>query len=156
MTSDLELVEVDPLDGDAVASVTAYFAELQERFPGGFLGPEAVPEGAEGMRRPTGTFVVARIEGRTVGCGGLQTIGPAVGEIKRMWVDRSARGTGVASRLLARLEDDARELGHDLVRLDTNEHLPEAIALYEAKGYGRIERYNDNPYPTHFYEKRLG
>jgi GNAT superfamily N-acetyltransferase len=53
------------------------------------------------------------------------------------------------------LEDLVRALGHRTVRLDTNQHLPEAIALYRRAGYHEIDRYNDNPHPTHFFEKSL-
>ena len=47
------------------------------------------------------------------------------------------------------------DLGHTVVRLDTNETLVNAIAMYDRSGYVRIDRYNDNPYATHFFEKRL-
>ena len=33
--------------------------------------------------------------------------------------------------------------------------LAEAIAMYESEGYRPIERYNDNPYAMHWFEKRL-
>ena len=82
------------------------------------------------------------------------------------WAPRSVRsnvcgssrrheGGGSDRVLLETLEVAARGLGYDVVRLDTNEVLVEAIRLYEACGYRRIGRYNDNPDPTHFYEKVL-
>ncbi len=33
--------------------------------------------------------------------------------------------------------------------------LEAAIALYTDAGYRPVERYNDNPYATHFFERRL-
>jgi hypothetical protein len=53
------------------------------------------------------------------------------------------------------LEDQARALGHGAVRLDTNAALAEAISMYQRAGYRAIARYNDNPWATHFFEKRL-
>lgn len=136
--------------------MTAYFDELEARFPGGFDPGDTLVADAHHLEPPSGAFVVGRVGGDVVACGGVQTIDDGVGEIKRMWVHRDWRGCGLGPRLLADLEERVADLGHAVVRLDTNEHLPEAIAMYERAGYHRIERYNDNPYPTHFYEKELG
>ena len=51
--------------------------------------------------------------------------------------------------------DEARALGVDRVRLDTNETLVEAIALYESSGFVAVERFNDDPHATHFFERAL-
>jgi hypothetical protein len=39
--------------------------------------------------------------------------------------------------------------------LDTNESLREALKLYRCSGYREIDRYNDNPYAHHWFEKAL-
>jgi ribosomal protein S18 acetylase RimI-like enzyme len=85
----------------------------------------------------------------------VQAIGPGVGEIKRMWVHHEWRGVGLGARLLRHLERKTAELGHTVVRLDTNGTLVEAIAMYERAGYRSIERYNDNPYAQAWFEKEL-
>ena len=72
-----------------------------------------------------------------------------------MWVDRPHRGLGIAGRLLDALERDASARGHATVRLYTNRSLAEAKALYRARGYREIARYNDDPYADHWFEKRL-
>ncbi len=89
---------------------------------------------------------MAKNGGDTAACGGLQRIAPGVDEVKRMWVHPDWRGAGLAGRLLRHLEHLAAERGHDVVRLDTNGVLTDAIAMYERAGYRHIERYNDNPY----------
>ena len=58
-----------------------------------------------------GLFVVARLAGEPVGCGGLKRTDKTAGEIKRVWTDPSARGIGVARRMLRRLEAWARANG---------------------------------------------
>jgi GNAT superfamily N-acetyltransferase len=153
---------VDPMSPAAQAAVAAYFAELDARFPGGFDGAGQSSKDAHLLSAPRGVFVVALREGdedgRALACGGVQTIeGPdgAYGEIKRMWVSPDARGLGLGSRLLAHLETLAAGLGHHVVRLDTNDSLVEAIGLYRRAGYAEIERYNDNPYARHFFEKHV-
>ncbi|MDN5926571.1 MAG: GNAT family N-acetyltransferase, partial [Hyphomicrobiales bacterium] len=98
---------------------------------------------------------VARLDGEPVGCGGLKTLDPETGEIKRVWTASSARGIGIAGRIMQRLEELAKEQGFTRLRLDTNRSLTEAQALYRKLGYHEIGRYNDNPYAHHFFEKPL-
>ena len=152
---DISFDIVDPRSPDAVASMAAYFAELDERFPGGFDAGDALTSEAAMFGPPLGAFVVVRVDGVMVGCGGLQTIGHGVGEIKRMWIHPDHRGRGLASRLLATLESTCRALGNPVVRLDTNAVLTDAIRMYERAGYLPIERYNENPYAQRWFEKRL-
>jgi DNA-binding MarR family transcriptional regulator/GNAT superfamily N-acetyltransferase len=151
----VRLGEVDPTDALAVAAVDSYFAELDRRFPGGFDAATARAGDATALGAGTGRFVVATSDGQPVACGGVQRIGEGVGEIKRMWVDPAWRGAGLGARLLRHLEGLAADLGHGVVRLDTNGVLREAITMYERAGYRRIERYNDNPYAEAWFEKRL-
>jgi len=148
-----EFIEVDAGSPDAQAAMTSYFAELAARFPSGFdasgyLAPED-------YNPPRGRFFLAMDGDRVLACGGLVWIDDAIAEIKRMWVDPAARGRGLASRLLAFLEQTAAASGRTLVRLDTNPVLLEAIALYRKAGYRDIERYNDNPYAGAWFEKRV-
>jgi DNA-binding MarR family transcriptional regulator/GNAT superfamily N-acetyltransferase len=149
----VDIGTVHPADPAARAAVRSYFRELDERFPTGFDAGEADDEAA--MAPGHGAFVVARSEGEPVACGGVQPLDPATGEIKRMWVHPAWRGAGLGSRLLRRLEELAAELGHRVVRLDTNATLIEAVAMYERAGYRRIDRYNDNPYAQAWFEKDL-
>lgn len=145
--------EVAPESNAAREAVGKYFTEIAERF--GFDSSGLDDKDAATLRAPQGAFVLGVSDGLPVACGGLQTIDPGVGEIKRMWVDDGWRGAGLGSRLLRDLEERSRALAHHTLRLDTNESLAEAIAMYERAGYRRIERYNDNPWATHFFEKRL-
>ena len=98
---------------------------------------------------------MARLEGEAIGCGGFKRIDAATGLIKRVWTAPSARGFGVARRVLRMLEGAARSAGMTTLRLDTNKALTEAHALYRKEGYREIERFNDNPYAHHWFEKRL-
>jgi GNAT superfamily N-acetyltransferase len=102
-----------------------------------------------------GAYVVGWEEGRAVAGGALKRLEPGVAEIKRMYVMPDARGRGLARRLLAAIEDTARELGYERVRLDTGASQPHARALYESSGYGDIPDYNDNPFAAYHGEKVL-
>jgi DNA-binding MarR family transcriptional regulator/predicted GNAT family acetyltransferase len=151
----LELRVVAPNSAAARRCLAAYFRELTARFEGGFNPGEGDPAPEEEMAPPNGFFVLARIDGRPVGCGGLRRIDKHIGEIKRMWTAPEARGQGVARRVLHELETLAREAGVDTLRLDTNRVLVETQAMYRREGYREIVRYNDNPYAHHWFEKKL-
>lgn len=146
----------DPAGADAQLAMGRYFAELDERFRGGFdPGAGGAGKDVASMRAPDGAFLLARSGGEVVGCGGVQRVDGETGEIKRMWVHPDLRGAGLGRRLLAELESTAARLGRARVVLDTNEVLIEAVAMYERAGYRAIGRYNDNPYAHHWFEKRV-
>jgi GNAT superfamily N-acetyltransferase len=133
-----------------------YFAELDRRFDGGFRPTRGGADDDAGkMSPPSGAFAVLTCAGRVIGCGGVQAVDAATAEVKRMWIAGSARGLGLGRRLLYELEAVAGDLGYQRVVLDTNGSLTEAISMYERSGYGRIERYNDNPYAHHWFAKQL-
>jgi len=149
-------VAVEPPDGaDGRASLSAYFGELVARFEGGYDPARDNTAPDENMRPPDGVFLVARLDGQAVGCGGLKRVGEAAGEIKRVWTAPHARGLGVARRIVRKLEAEARRMGLTTVRLDTNKALTEAQALYRSEGYREVPRFNDNPYAHCWFEKTL-
>lgn len=131
----------------------AYFRELAERFEAGFDPARSISADASELTPPAGTFVIARLDERAVGCGGLKVKREAIGEIKRMWVAGSVRGLGVGRRLLEALEARARQLGLRVLRLETNRALVEAQALYRASGYREVAPFNEEPYAHHWFEK---
>ena len=132
-----------------------YFELLNERFEGGFDPDIANPARPQDLTPPSGVFLVARTPEKPVGCGALKSAGTGIGEIKRVWVDEGARGLGIGQRILDALESQAREFGLKLLRLDTNKSLTEARALYLKNGYSEVPPFNDDPYPHHWFEKRL-
>jgi GNAT superfamily N-acetyltransferase len=152
---EVALVPVDPASQAARAALTSYFDELTERFPGGFYAGTALAEAAEMLAPPNGLLLLASLDGRTVGCGGLQLLGEATAEVKRMWVSREHRRLGLGRLLLARLEVEATRLGCNRVLLDTNGALAEAASLYRSAGYEEIDRYNENPYAERWFAKWL-
>ena len=148
------LEEMHPSADAARYCLGEYYAELARRFAHGFdVGLSRDPD-AEDMVRPRGTFLVAMLDGLPLGCVGLKG-GCAGAEVKRLWVASSARGFGLAKRLMTAVEDAARELAIRRLRLDTNSALPEAVQLYRRTGWTEIDRFNDDPYPDAFFEKRL-
>ncbi|WP_423286023.1 GNAT family N-acetyltransferase [Caldimonas sp. KR1-144] len=138
-------------------ALDAYLASLYAPEDNHILGIEALLE-------PEVTFLGAWQGERLVGCGAVRAMpaeaemaGAPYGEIKRMYVDPALRGQRIAARLLAALEDAARERGLAIATLETGRDQHEAIRLYERAGY--VLRASFGGYPDNglslFYEKRL-
>ncbi|TQS72715.1 MarR family transcriptional regulator [Rhodobacteraceae bacterium] len=145
----------DPETPDAQSALEAYCAEIAARLSHGFDPSASGGACSDMMRAPRGCFLLAMSDDLAVGCVGLQPLGPALGEVKRLWVAPSYRGTGISRRLMGDIEMQARDMGMDRLRLDTAEELPEARALYLRSGWREIDRYNRNPYAAYFFEKIL-
>ena len=90
------------------------------------------------LQQPDTSFFVARIDGAVRGIAAIRRHS-GYGEVKRMFVDPTARGLKLGSRLLSALEADARAVGLSCLRLETGVRQPEAIALYRAAGFREIE-----------------
>jgi GNAT superfamily N-acetyltransferase len=131
-----------------------YYAEVARRYPGWSPDTGSTASVAE-MSPPSGRFLVVYVDGSPVGCGTVRRFDDATGEIKRMYVRPEGRGRGVARRILAELEEAAREIGYARIVLDTGDRMPEAQALYRSSGYREIADYNGNPWAAVWFEKRL-
>lgn len=149
----ITIIQADPRTPDAVWCLQEYYGELARRFDTGFDVNLSRDPDATSMIPPKGSFLLAMSDGLPLGCVGLKGDGSAVAEVKRLWVAPSGRGLGLAHSLMQAAEDAARALGITTLRLDTNSALPEAIALYRNTGWTEIPRFNDDPYPDHFFEK---
>ena len=151
----LSILPADPEAPAARFCLNAYFDLLADRIPGIDRAhvPDPDPE-AHLFRPPVGTFLLATADDRPLACVSLKTHAPATGEVKRLWVAPAARGMGLARRMMTAVEDAARSLGLTRLILDTNEHLPEAIALYRATGWQDIPPYTTFP-ATHWFGKNL-
>lgn len=84
-------------------------------------------------------FLVARRDGAAVGCGGFATLSDdgRYGELKRVFTTCAARGLGVGRAVVTALEAAAARRGLPVMRLETGEASPDALALYAACGYAR-------------------
>jgi DNA-binding MarR family transcriptional regulator/GNAT superfamily N-acetyltransferase len=152
--SRLEIGIVDPDDDRAVRCLQAYTAELARRFAGGFDPGRSISASASELRQPAGLILLVTLDSEPAGCGAVKFHPGRPSEIKRMWIAPAARGIGAARRLLVTLEEHAAT-SHPLVRLETNDALSEALALYRSSGYREVAPFNSEPYADHWFEKRL-
>ncbi|MEU9335051.1 GNAT family N-acetyltransferase [Streptomyces sp. NPDC048290] len=125
---------------DAVVLNDVVQTEYQERYGG---DGDATALAPDDFQPPSGVYLIAYDpDGRPVATGGWRSQdtngegnedGDA--ELKRMFVVRDMRGRGLARRVLAALEDDARAAGRVRMVLETGTAQPEAVALYTSSGY---------------------
>ena len=104
---------------------------------------------------PDGVFLIGYEDGRPIAIGGVRRLDAAVCEIKRMYVVPDARSRGAGRALLAALEDAARELGYERVRLDSGPAQQHSRLLFATAGYVEIAQYNANHIADYFAEKVL-
>ena len=151
----IEVVVAAPDTADARHCLGAYFRELAARFDAGFDPARSISASDAEMTPPAGFSFLAREGEAVLGCGALKCGREGIGEVKRMWTAREARGRGVARQVLRAIETSAREAGLARLRLETNRSLVEAQKLYRAEGFVEVPRFNDEPYAHHWFEKRL-
>src|SRR5690242_6043496 len=97
-------------DPDAVAIIRAYLTEVVDRYFGRPMPASRVDQAlADEPATDVAVLLVAYRDGTPVGCVGLRLGEPPAGEITKMYVRPAARRTGVARRLLAAVEDAARD-----------------------------------------------
>lgn len=151
----VDIRAVDASHPDARQCFRSYFAELDTRAERGFDPAGGSSVAPHELMPPAGCLLLAYLRSEPVGCGAVRFHPDAPAEIKRMWVSPATRGLGIGRRLLAALETRAAGSGARLVRLETNDVLQEAIALYRSAGYREVQAFNDEPFADHWFEKDL-
>ena len=102
-------------------------------------------------------LLVARDDaGTLVGSVAVKRLPDGSAELKRLYVRKPARGTGLGRTLAAAAVARARELGYMLMRLDTLPRMETARGIYASLGFVPCEPYSDNPIlGVLFFELRL-
>ncbi|HTV97530.1 MAG TPA: GNAT family N-acetyltransferase [Steroidobacteraceae bacterium] len=109
------------------------------------------------LQQPRVAFLVARVDGRALGCGAVLDSGEGWAEVKRMFVSPAARGMKLGRRLLEELETLAAARGARWLRLETGGAQPEALGLYRSAGFveiGPFGAYRPDPLSI-FMEKSI-
>lgn len=152
----MRILHVPVTHPDAVTLIAA----VQEEYTGLYGSPDDTPLEPSMFDAPNGAFFVGYVAGAPVAMGGWR-FRPDVtafgcsraAEIKRMYVDKRARRTGLARVVLAHLERNARDAGADLMVLETGIVQPGAIELYTSSGYQPVEafgHYKWSPKARHY------
>nr|WP_223218015.1 GNAT family N-acetyltransferase [Rhizobium wenxiniae] len=103
----------------------------------------------DALSQPNISFLVARLDGKAVGCGGIKWFSDGSAELKRIFVHDDARGHGIGRKIMAELETLAAVRNVIRLYLETGPLNIEAVRLYEALGYqscGPFADYEENPH----------
>lgn len=154
--------------------LSQYYDLIVERMGAmGFEIDPSAPESAlaefwarpEDYLPPNGCLVVAR-DGQSaiVGCGMLKRLDQETGELKRVFVTESARGTGTGRALIVARENAARQMGLKRLVADTLTPNVEMRSLYPKLGFVELDTpietttYKDQPMlrpHLHYFAKDL-
>lgn len=120
----------DP-DAQTAATFTDLAKELDE-LPG-IYGP------------PGGSFLLATVDGKPVGCVALRETDQDTVELKRMYVRPDQRGLGVGLNLVQRVVEVARAQGRKRIVLGSYHTMTGAHKIYRAVGFQDVAPPDDFP-----------
>ena len=102
-----------------------------------FSSPWSKASLRESLSQPYVVFVVATVEEKVVGYGGIYIVNDD-GEITNIAVTGSMRGRGVGKMLLEKINEECEKRQVKAIVLEVRESNEVAIRLYEKMGYSRI------------------
>jgi putative acetyltransferase len=146
---------VDPQGEDALSLLREAAIEARALYPE--LHTEGSPWPSNPSNPPGGTYVIAYELERPVACGALRPIDSTTVEVRRMYVLKSVRRSGLARKILVVLEASAARIGYKVMRLETGSRQHPAMALYESFGFERIAPFGEyvNDPTSICYEKAV-
>lgn len=152
--------QVSPVSVLGQRGLWAYIADVVSRYHGRAATDSEIvaaidEDPSDDLAPPDGLFLVARRRSEPIGCVGLRLLPGSIAELKRLFVAPAARGCGLGSRLVGRIEQLALEHGRTTMRLDTRSDLVEARSLYASLGYREVPAFNTGRYAEHWFEKTL-
>ncbi|MBO9413357.1 MULTISPECIES: GNAT family N-acetyltransferase [unclassified Ruegeria] len=139
-----DLPDQEELDG----ILSQYYALIVQRMTAmGFEIDPAAPKSAlaefwarsDDYLPPNGCLVLARDRaGQIIGCGMMKRLDQETGELKRVFVTETARGTGAGRALIQAREDAARSMGLKRLVADTLTPNIEMRNLYPKLGFEEL------------------
>lgn len=109
-------------------------------------GPYAPPDGA---------ILLAEVDGTPVGVVAVKPLDEeGVCEMKRLYVTPDVRGHGIGRRLARAILEIAKDLGYEVMRLDTVASMIPARTLYRSLGFEERGPYYHNPLDEAVYMER--
>ncbi len=105
---------------------------------------------------PLGRMLLARhVDGTAVAGVAMKPLSAGICEMKRLFVRRFWRGTGLGRTLAEAIVDAGRTVGYGLMRLDTFSRLSAATELYRSLGFREIAPYYENPLDGVIYMEKV-
>ena len=131
----LQQISIEPFERkDQTAVRSLILAGLAEHW--GEVDPALNPDLSDiAASYRDATFLVARLDGRIVGCGALVPRSDRTAEVVRMSVASEVRRQGIGRKILARLCQEARQAGHRRIVLEATATWDGVIRFYQRFGF---------------------
>jgi putative acetyltransferase len=87
-------------------------------------------------------YFIVEMDGQPVGGGGIyptDELPAGTCELVKMYLLPRARGSGIGKMILSKCEQKARELGYNMIYLESMPELKPALKMYEQAGYQYIK-----------------
>lgn len=129
----IEVVDTAPSDPEVMRLIEAHMAAARLHY-----APEDChAEAADDLQGAATRMFAARFDDKVVAIGGYKDIGNGVAEVKSVYADPAARGSGAGKILMVHLIDHARTAGFAQLMLEagTDTYAAPARALYLGLGF---------------------
>jgi ribosomal protein S18 acetylase RimI-like enzyme len=101
-------------------------------------------------------FLARRDDGHLLGCIGIRPFDrPGACEVKRLYVRKEARGSGLGRALASATIDFAAAAGYREILLDTLPAMIPAVSMYRSLGFEQTPPYWNNIIPGAMYFRKL-
>jgi len=144
MEDQIVIRPIEPADNIALAKVIRdTLTEFGANKPGTVYFDPTTDALFELFRTPGSIYFVAIINNIIVGgCGIYPTMNLPNGtcELVKLYLDSSARGTGLGKKLLLQSMEWAKQNGYQQVYLESMPELSKAVSIYEKVGFIRINQ----------------
>jgi len=141
MNSKIEIISVSPMEDRVLKMI----AELDHYMNGLYPAESNHLSTSEELAASGNQFYAAKVDSNFLGCGAILIKGQDYAEVKRIYVDPSSRGLGLAKAIMNKLERESRLLNLSEMKLETGIHQPEAIKLFEQVGFIQCAAFGDYP-----------
>lgn len=142
MTSNLNIRNIELKDNEAIAKVIrAALTEFGANKPGTVYYDHTTDHLFELFQTPGSVYYIAEMDGEVLGgCGIFPTEGlpTATCELVKLYLNKSARGTGLGKQLLLQSMEWAKQNGYQQVYLESMPELSKAVAIYEKVGFEKL------------------
>lgn len=143
MSTQVHIRNIKPSDNIAIASVIRNaLKEFGANKPGTVYYDHTTDHLFELFRTPGSIYYVAEKNGTILGGCGIfptQDLPANTCELVKLYLDASARGTGLGKTLLIKAMDWAKEFGYEQVYLESMPELSKAVSIYEKVGFEKLD-----------------
>ena len=142
MLAEIQIRNIEPSDNVAIAAVIRNaLAEFGANKPGTVFFDPTTDHLFELFKAPGSVYFVAEKNGIILGgCGIFPTeaLPEKTCELVKLYLDKTARGTGLGKALLLKSMDWAKANGYDQVYLESMPELSKAVSIYEKVGFEKL------------------